>query len=97
MTKLQKINTENWTSAHFYSAPLRAFVSLGAAPTMQDDEVEIQYLVTLTDKDYQELFQSIHLELSDALLLLNEKYGHWDLQDALNKTDGDGCSSCAAH
>jgi hypothetical protein len=94
-----KINTENWTSAHFYSAPLRAFVSLGAAPVKQGDtlEVEIQYLVTLTDKDYQELFQSIHLDLNEALSLLNEKYGHWELQDANNKTDGDGCTSCAAH
>ena len=95
--KIQKINTENWTSSHFYSAPLRAFVSLGAAPIENSDEVEIQYLVTLTDKDYQELYQSIHQELSVALDLLNEKYGHWELQDALNKTDGDGCSSCAAH
>jgi hypothetical protein len=97
MTKIQKINTDNWTSAHFYSAPLRAFVSLGAAPVENSDEVEIQYLVTLTDKDYQELFQSIHQDLNIAIDLLNEKYGHWELQDALIKTDGDGCSSCAAH
>ena len=95
--KILKINTENWTSAHFYSAPLRAFVSLGAAPIENSNEVEIQYLVTLTDKDYQEIYQSIHLDLNIALLLLNEKYGHWELQDAVNKTDGDGCSSCAAH
>ena len=95
--KIQKINSENWTSAHYYSAPLRAFVSLGAAPIENSDEVEMQYLVTLTDKDYQELFQSIHNELDTALQLLNENYGHWELQDALNKTDGDGCSSCAAH
>lgn len=92
-----KINTENWTSAHFYSAPLRAFVSLGAAPIEDSHEVQIEYLVTLTDKDYQELFQSTHTELQEALSLLNEKYGHWELQDALTKTDGDGCSSCAAH
>jgi hypothetical protein len=97
MTYMQKINIENWTSAHFYSAPLRAFVSLGAAPIDNSDEVEIQYLVTLTDKDYQELYQSIHQDLNVALALLNEKYGHWELQDALNKTDGDGCTSCVAH
>ena len=95
--KILKINTENWTSAHFYSAPLRAFVSLGAAPVENSNEVEIQYLVTLADRDYQEIFQSIHLDLNIALTLLNEKYGHWELQDAINKTDGDGCSSCAAH
>jgi len=95
--KIQKITTENWTSSHFYSTPLRAFVSLGAAPIENSDEVEIQYLVTLADKDYQELFQSVHLDLDTAINLLNDKYGHWELQDALNKTDGDGCSSCAAH
>lgn len=95
--KIQKINTENWTSAHFYSAPLRAFISIGAAPIENSNQVEMQYLVTLTDKDYQEVFQSIHQDLDLALLLLNEKYGHWELQDASNKTDGDGCSSCAAH
>lgn len=92
-----KINTENWTYSHFYSAPLRAFVSLGAAPVENSDEVIMQYLVTLTDKDYQELYQSTHEDLNVALSILNEKYGHWDLQDALHKTEGDGCSSCAAH
>ena len=92
-----KINTENWTYSHYYSNPLRAFVSLGAAPIEGSDEVQMQYLVTLTDKDYQELFQSTHTDLIEALNLLNEKYGEWELQDALNKTDGDGCSSCAAH
>jgi hypothetical protein len=100
MTTIQKITSENWTSAHYYSAPLRAFVSLGAAPagnSEDSNEVEIQYLVTLTDKDYQELFQSIHTDLNEALQILNEKYGHWELQDALIKASGEGCSSCAAH
>ncbi len=92
-----KINTENWTYSHYYSAPLRAFVSLGAAPVADSEEVIMQYLVTLTDKDYQELFQSTHTNLDEALALLDEKYGHWELQDPLHKTDGDGCTSCAAH
>ena len=70
-----KINTENWTYSHYYSNPLRAFVSLGAAPIEGSDEVQMQYLVTLTDKDYQELFQSTHTDLIEALNLLNEKYG----------------------
>lgn len=90
-----KITSENWTYTHYFSEPLRAFVSLGAAP--EGDEVVMQYLVTLTDKDYQELYQSIHLELNEALELLNEKYGHWELKDAGGRGDGDGCSSCAAH
>jgi hypothetical protein len=94
---IAKITTDNWTSSHFYSAPLRAFVSLGAAPLENSQDVEIQYLVTLTDKDYQELYQSIHKELGSALELLNEKYGHWQMIDLFFKTEGDGCSSCAAH
>ncbi|MBC7427168.1 MAG: hypothetical protein H7336_01070 [Bacteriovorax sp.] len=94
------INQDNWTSSQYFSEPLRAFVSLGAAPVetpagLQD--VEFQYLVTMTDKDYQELFQSTHMSLDEALQVLNEKYGHWEMQDAGMKNSGDGCSSCAAH
>ena len=94
------ITSENWTSSHYYSEPLRAFVSLGAAPVETAEglmDVEFQYLVTMTDKDYAELFQSAHTTLEEALQVLNEKYGHWDLQDAGQKNHGDGCSSCAAH
>ena len=92
-----KINQENWSSSHFYSEPLRAFVSLGAAPIEGSNEVQVQYLVTLTDKDYQELYQSIHNDLEEALGLLNDKYGHWELKDPMVKAESDGCSSCAAH
>lgn len=91
-----KINQDNWTSSHYYSEPLRAFVSLGAAP-LENGNVELQYLVTLTDKDFCEVFQSIHPRLDEALAVLNEKYGHWEVQDAGQKNSGDGCSSCAAH
>lgn len=94
--KYPKITTDNWTSSHFFSEPLRAFISLGAAPT-SNEGVEFQYLVTLTDKDYQELFQSIHQSLEEALQVLNEKYGEWELRDAGQKSGGDGCDSCAAH
>lgn len=92
-----KINKENWTYSHFYSAPLKAFVSLGASLPLDCEEVALEYLVTLTDKDYQELFQSSHFDLDEALLLLNDKYGNWEFIDSLNKAEGDGCSSCAAH
>ena len=92
-----KINTENWSYSHYFSEPLRAFVSLGATPIEGLDEVKLQYLVTLTDKDYTELFQSAHDELEIALEILNEKYGNWQLLDAINNVQGDGCSSCAAH
>jgi hypothetical protein len=92
-----KINIENWTYTHYFSDPLRAFVSLGAAPIENSNEVLMQYLVTLTDRDYQELYQSVHEAIDEALLALNEKYGHWEFKDAGARIDGDGCSSCAAH
>ena len=94
------ITKENWTSSQFFSDPLRAFVSLGAGPIETPEgleTVEFQYLVTMTDKDYAELFQSTHLNLEEALNVLNEKYGHWQMQDANAKVSGDGCSRCAAH
>jgi hypothetical protein len=93
------ITQENWTSTHYSSEPLRAFISMGAEPVETEaglQEVEFQYLVTMTDKDYMELYQSAHKTLEEALHVINEKYGHWDFQDA-GTTSGDGCSSCAAH
>ena len=92
-----KINQENWTSSHYYSDPLRAFISLGASPSDSGAEAQIHYLVTVTDKDFQEVFQSTHLSLDSAIAILNEKYGHWNMIDAGQKVSGDGCSSCAAH
>jgi len=92
-----KINTENWTYTHYFSDPLRAFVSIGASPAEESEEVIMQYLVTLTDKDYQELYQSVHTTIEEALSALNEKYGHWDFKDAGARTDSNGCDSCAAH
>ena len=91
-----KINQENWTHCHFTNSPLRAFVSLGAAPEGEND-FTFQYLVTLTDGDYQEIFQSIHPTLDEALVVLNEKYGQWTFQDATAPAAASGCSSCAAH
>ncbi len=91
-----KINQENWTSSHYFSDPLRAFISLGGAPKGEDDVV-IHYLVTVADKDYLEVFQSIHHDLESAIAVLNEKYGHWEVTDTGVKSSGDGCSSCAAH
>ena len=90
-----KINEENWTHSQYTSSPLRAFISLGAQPDEQTG-VQLQFLVTLTDQDYLELFQSSHSNIHEALAVLNQKYGHWNYADALNAS-GDGCSSCAAH
>ena len=91
-----KINEENWTYCQFTNSPLRAFISLGAAP-QGENAACLQYLVTLTDGDYQELFQSIHPDLNEALGVINEKYGQWTFEDATKPASSSGCSSCAAH
>ncbi len=94
------INENNWTYTQYQSKPLRAFVSLGAIPVEDINgalEVQYQYLVTMTDEDYIELFQSTHLSLNEAIKVINEKYGHWDFNETNSKNSGDGCSSCAAH
>lgn len=72
---------------------------MGAEPVETEaglQDVEFQYLVTMTDKDYMELYQSSHKTLEEAVKVINEKYGHWDFQDA-GTASGDGCTSCAAH
>lgn len=90
-----KINNQNWTYTHYINHNLRAFISIGAA-LAKNEQIETHYLVTLTDQDYQEIFQSIHPILEDAVATINAKYGQWDIENGL-APKGDGCSSCAAH
>ena len=88
------ITLENWTYCHYKSLQLKAFISLGGEP---GKSIELRYLVTLTDHENQELYQTSHSELEDALLDLNSRYQHWDLVDAEQGSQGEGCSSCHAH
>jgi hypothetical protein len=93
-----KITIENWTTSHYFSDPLRAFISLGAAPANEhSSEVLIEYNVTTTDKEFVEVFQSTHGSLEAAITEINSKFSQWNMIDASGKVDGDGCSSCAAH
>jgi len=57
-------------------------------------EAQINYVVTLTDLEHQELFQSEFNDLELALACLNERYGHWEFFDAENPPQTDGCSTC---
>lgn len=94
------INENNWTYTQYQAKPLRAFISLGATPVEMPDgtlEVQYQYFVTMTDEEYIELYQSSYLSLNEALKSVNERYGHWEINETNSKNAGDGCSSCAAH
>ncbi len=57
-------------------------------------EAQISYVVTLTDLEHQELFQSEFSDLDHAVTCLNERYGHWEFFDAENPPQTDGCSTC---
>jgi hypothetical protein len=97
-----KITSANWNTALYYSDNLIAFISLGAGPAMADSSnIEIQYHVTLSNKDYEDLYQSTHHDLDSAVDTLNQKYGDWNVKN-LEKAESEdsndsGCSTCAAH
>lgn len=97
---LAKVNETNWNYTYFSSNPLRAFISLGADAIENEMgvvESKVFYFLTVSDGEYGEIFQSAHETIEEALELLNTKYGHWEIKEALGKSDGDGCSTCAAH
>lgn len=91
-----QIDTENWTYRRYKGPDSFAFISMGAEPR-ENQEPEILYFVTLTNFDYEEIFQRPFRSLDLALSYLNKTYSKWSLVEAGGKTDGDGCSSCAAH
>lgn len=92
-----KITTLNWNTTHYYSDNLIAFISLGASPSENDSDIVIQYHVTLSNKDYEDIYQSTHADLEAAILALNQKYGDWPIKGLEQNSSESGCSSCAAH
>lgn len=93
-----KITSLNWNTAHYYSDNLIAFISLGAFPSEADSDIVIQYHVTLSNKDYEDIYQSSHLDLETAILTLNQRYGDWQIKNLeQDSSESSGCSSCAAH
>jgi hypothetical protein len=93
MSRATEITFENWTFVHYTIDGLKSFVSIGANPKTE----EIQYFVTVTDIENQEVFQSSHDKIEMALEDINKRYGHWKIFDAENPPEEDGCSSCSAH
>ena len=93
MNTATELSHENWTFVHYKTDQYKAFISMGATPKSE----EIQYFVTVTDNENSEIFQSSHIELADAILDINKRYGHWAIFDAENPPEADGCSTCSAH
>ena len=94
--KTLKLHQANWTSHHLASKQIKAFIGLGANPS-EISEPEILYIVTLTNHDNEELLTKDFSDLDSALDHLNSSYGHWDLSETLEASEGDGCSTCSAH
>jgi hypothetical protein len=92
-----KINASNWNTTHYFSENFIAFISLGAEPALNEEEVQIQYHVTLSSKDYEDVYQSSHGSLENALESLNQKYSDWQLKNLAQEKEDSGCSTCAAH
>jgi len=93
MNRATEITFENWTFVHYKTKSLKAFISLGASPKTE----EIQYFVTVTDEDNQEVFQNSFESIEESLDTVNKRYGHWEIFDFENPPESDGCSSCSAH
>jgi hypothetical protein len=95
---ITKITSLNWNTAQYYSDNLIAFISIGASLGTDDSNAIIQYHVTLSNKDYEDLYQSTHTELDLAVATLNQKYGDWQVKNLEpDSEESTGCSTCAAH
>ena len=93
MAAAKEINYDNWTFVHYKTNDMKSFISVGANPK----SLEIQYFLTVTDTENQEIFQSSHDQLEDAISAINGNYGHWDIFDAENPPEANGCTDCSAH
>ncbi len=93
-----KITSNNWNTQHYYSDNLIAFISIGADLEANSTDVTIKYHVTLSNKDYEDMYQSSHEDLETAVAVLNQKYGDWQIKNLEpDNEESSGCSSCAAH
>ena len=92
------INEENWTYSCYKNDNLKVFISFGGRESLDNKEIEYLYFVTLTDLEHKEIFQSEHLQINEALNIINLKYSNWTFIDSLSlNTSDSGCSSCSAH
>ena len=86
------IHMQNWQFTHYTHKNKKALISLASAPNQA-----IFYSVSCINESYQEIYSQDFSKLHQALNLLNQKYGHWDLSVKASSSDSSGCSSCIAH
>lgn len=91
------ITVENWNFSYFKLQDTKAFISFCAQPIENTGEVSIQYAVTVTDSDENELFQQNFTELPLAIAQINERYKNWEFFNLSERSDKGGCGTCSAH
>lgn len=91
------VNLENWNFSFYKQEQYKAFISFCAQPIENTSEVEVQYAVTVTDGDDNELFQQNHSQLEQAINQLNERYQKWEFFNLSERSDKGGCGTCSAH
>jgi hypothetical protein len=91
---MQCINLENWTFCRYEKGDFMAMITFGANPeSVKVDQLE--YYVTVLEKEINEVFQASFESITDACIYLNENYGDWTFED--QTATKSGCSTCAAH
>ena len=74
---------------------MKAKICIGG-DLVNDQYLELYY-VSLIDAENQELSQSAHKSLDEALRTINGHHQGWDFIDETIKPSGSGCSTCVAH
>ena len=91
---MQSVNTENWSYCRYEKENFWAQITFGADPeSLAEDRLE--YYVTVLQDEMNEVFQKKFVNLPEACLFLNQKYGDWNFHD--QTATKSGCSTCAAH
>lgn len=95
--EMHKITSDNWTFVHFSLNSNKAFVTIGGNLNDKSQDFELIYFVTVTNSDFEEIFQKTFATLEQAILFANANYSHWEYNDALNSNNSSECTSCVAH
>ena len=91
---MQCVNIENWSYCRYEKGDFVAMISFGASPDSLEDQ-QLEYYVTVIEKESKEIFQKVFDSVTEACCYLNENYSDWTFEN--QTATKSGCSTCAAH
>ena len=91
---MQCVNIENWTYCRYEKGDFMAMITFGANPDSLEQN-QLEYYVTVLEKEEKEIFQMSFDSVNDACYYLNENYADWTFEN--QTATKSGCSTCAAH